>query len=379
MMEKKYLHGNTIPVTKLSLIRDNSSGLTAINYTPVKIEVIEKYSNGEKVLINGKLYITELPIDLEIGDVVVGKVIKSNPLTVSLDIKKENGARKVDRILKILSIKNNSINNELINLLLVMQKPLVKKYVEEFIEIMQSGGFNYSFDELKVLTHLIWNVKGRAVKKTLKRYSEVFNESFEITGMKIFEILNTLKIESIDKSLTDKIWSVFVSEKDEDLPVVLKDKTNKELEILTLLNNRDTNSVDLYRSGIKSLKSCLEKLVLQKSFYANAGIYKDFIIMKTVNGYKHYFVKYEPENESGVSNLLINTGESEEKIIGYLTKNIIYGEIHSPATGLISEYLINEFNGYINSKLKIKSYLRFKRIGAKPRKRNIYKSVANYS
>ena len=377
-MEKKYLQRNIIPTTKLSLIRDNSSGLTTISYAPVKIEVIEKYSKGEKVLIDGRLYITELPIDLEIGDVVAGKVIKNNPLTVSLDIKKENRVRQIDRLLKILNIKKNPISSEVLNLLLVMQKPLVKKYTEELISFMQTSGFHYSFDELKVLVYLIWNGNKTSLDKTLKRYTEIFNESFESVSEKVFKILTGLRIESINKELIDKIWNVFVLENTGQLSSFLNNKTEKELEILTLLKRWDNNLIDLYRSEFKLLKSYLGKFILQKSYYALTDTYKEFVILKSDKGYKQYFIKYEQENGTEVSNLLITTSEGEEKIIGYLTKNIIYGEIHSPANELISEYLVNEFNRNIKPKLKIKSYLRFKQNGER-RKRNGYRSVVNYS
>ncbi len=378
MMEKKYSRKNIMPTTKLSLIRDKSTGLATVGYEPVKIEVIEKYSNGEKVLINGKLYITELPIDLEVGDVVAGKVIKNNPLTVSLDIKKENRLRQIDRLLNILNIKKNPISSEVLNLLLVMQKPLVKKYTEELISFMQHSGFSYSFEEIKVLVYLIWNGNRNSLNKTLNRYSEIFEESFESIGRKIFNLLSGLKIESADKELINKIWNVFVLENPGQLSSFLNNKTEKELELLAFLKSRDKNLIDLYRSEFKSLKHYLKKFILQKSYYALTDAYKEFVILKSNKGYRQYFIKYEHENETEVSNLLITTNEREEKIIGYLTKNIIYGEIHTSADELISEYLVNEFNRSINSKLKIKSYLRFKQIKEK-RKRNEYRSVANYS
>ncbi|GEM_PF-6300583 len=380
-MEKKYLNRNYIPFSRLSLVKDKTVGLTTIRYTPVKIEVIEKFPKGEKVLIDGKLYVTELPVDLEIGEIVAGKIIKNNPLTVSLDIKKENNERQIDKLLKILGIKKNPLTTETVNLLLVLQKPLVKSFVEELITFLRMNNSNYSLDELKVLTHLIWNSNKLNTAKVLDRFIKIFDQSFESISEKIFELLNEYKIENGFSRFTQALWSYLVCNNAEELSGKLKNKDNNLIEILELLEDEQQRKSIGEEQLTGSIAKYLEKYLLQKSYFALTGIYKDFIVLSNGRGYKFYYVKYEAEKDTQVYNLFITTDNKENKLIGYLTENIIYGELHSVGDPLEGKFITETFNEKINADMHLKSFLRFKSFKKKNMRKifDNYKSVVNYS
>ncbi len=376
MMEKKYGNRNLIHAKKLSLVTDKTVGLTSVHYLPVKIEVIEKYRNGEKVLIDGRLFVTNLPVNLEVGEIVCGKVIKNNPLTVSLDIKKENNDKQIDKLLRLLGIKKNPIAAEALSLLLVMQKPLVKSYTEEFIAFLRLNGSNYAFDELKVLANLIWNKTGN-----VESFAEIFNESFQSICEKIFGILGEIKIESGKNKTLDLLWSSFVIDDANDLDDRLNNKNERLAKGLKLFGDRNKSDLLFAEMRMERLKNYLKKYLLQKSYYASTGIYKDFVVLKGNSGYKFYFYKYETEREEQVANLLITTNYENEKMIGYLTENILYGEIHAGNNILEAEYLIEKFNRDISTQLRLKSFLRFKPLKKSKHKNRFgqFKSAVNYS
>ena len=268
----------------------------------VKIEALEKLKGNYKILVDGELYQSKLPVKVKAGDILMGQLVNLNPLTIKLDsfsgVELSAGGT-VGIILKELGLAKTELAEKLITELIKSHKHLSKEKIERFLDF--AGSSLTSLDELQfgLLIAMIWD-NGDSYSAREKRtvFSRVFDISFWDLADRIFDEIIFLKKsnlpEAIEKELDAK--TIFDYEKFEENKVLagISSKVRSFIELTdfieaSIVENHFDSTVE--KSFVR-LSDYLVKYVLQKALLNKYKIYVDFIIARNEKGYRLWKFSY---------------------------------------------------------------------------------------
>jgi len=356
----------------------------------VVIEVLDNILDHEKILVNGKVYLTQLPVKVLAGETLIGRMLKQNPFTIALDdlnnslISKELNLRQ---ILSMLSIEDIEITNKVIKLLLTKNKPLIKSKIIELLSFIKNFNRDYSADELGLLIEMMWAYSSFNYSKIFKDFEKIFDIPFNEVAGRIYDLWQK-KVGT--KNILDKLEKAIVLHLEKKTGLInlsaVKDKSKLFTEIISnIRKHTDKYGANKFNDDLITLKKLLLKYILQKSFYANAGIYPEFAVLLRKRKSYMYLFEYEnirKENTHSVFDTTFQISSDEVSIIGYLTNTRFYGEVTTINSNIIAiDQKIKRFNSVMLNYFNISAHIEIKksdRIENKIRKNN-YRHVANYS
>jgi len=182
-----------------SRVRKNLPQLNSL----VKIEVLEKLKSNYKILVDGELYQSKLPIKANSGEIMLAQLVNMNPLTLRLD--SFIGSQMLSDgmaglILKSLGLGKTEIAEKLILELLKSKKHPSKEKIKQFVDF--AGSSLTSLDELQfsLLAAIIWDDKSyNSGSEKRAVFSSIFDISFWDLAEQIFQtvlFLNAANLSS---------------------------------------------------------------------------------------------------------------------------------------------------------------------------------------
>lgn len=238
----------------------------------VDVKILEKVFGNYKVLINGSLFQTKLPLQLNNGETILAKVVSHKPFTLEISnpAGKNLSFENINQIIQKLDLENTTLIKDVIKTLAEAKKPLVKSKIENYTDLISF--YDNRKDEIlfNFFMHIIWNEQAD-ITESLKQYKEsIFDISFEELVNRIVNRLNDSGQIVRENLLCDKFF-MKLFENNRKL-FFAEDKINEAAEILFQNVQRDI----LYKTEWNSLQYLLLKFVLQMSLYKNFGFLPDF-------------------------------------------------------------------------------------------------------
>ena len=121
----------------LNMLQQNSSqNLPDLN-SLVLLQVLDKIGNNYKILINGILFQSKLPLSLKVGEETIAKVISQNPFSLKLnDLLKAKylTSENISLLLSLLGIEQNEKSISFVKELLSHKQSLRKSKIKKALE-----------------------------------------------------------------------------------------------------------------------------------------------------------------------------------------------------------------------------------------------------
>lgn len=346
------------------------SNLPAVNSTAL-LNVIEKINSSYKVLINGKVFQTQLPINAEKGDDILARVIQQNPFTLALD-RFENLLVDVNAVLSLLEklqISRTVLSEKILKLVAAGKKAITKSKLEKIINYIEKSGVEFDESRLVLLINLIWDNSNETYQEIANSYHKIFDISFEKLSAEIYESLLRLNRLNLPEQIYLKINEAMIFDYENEAHqfnlVSVGDKSDEFLALARIIEG-ETERNQLAASALSELEymqSLLIKYILQKAIYNKYNIYPEFVIIKFKSRLELINYQYEKgANGNGDSyKLFINPDKDrfENTVIhAMMNTSKIYGLINSTAANFsrIEDYLC-KLNARIGEEINIDSYL----------------------
>ena len=345
--------------------------LPDVNSTAL-LNVIEKLDKSYRVLINGKVFQAQLPINAEKGDDILAKVLQQNPFTLSLDkfgnlLAQDSTA--IYSLLEKLSLVKNALSEKVLRNVIAAKKSLTKTKLEKLINYMEKAAVDFDETQIVILINLIWDNPNESFNDVTKSYNKIFDISFEKLCEEIFEsllILNSLNLpQNIYNKINDVMIFEFNNEADKLSLISLGDKSDEFLSLTRLIESEIAKDY-LSAASISSLEvfqSLLIKYILQKAIYNKYSIYPEFTVVKSNDNLdllNYQFQKTTDEKDESIK-LFINTEKYANKgtaVQAVMSGAKLFGVVNSSTANFskIENYLC-KLNSKIFEEINISSYL----------------------
>ena len=334
----------------------------------VNVETLEKAGKQYKILINGKLYQSNLPVQMKKGDEFAAKVSSVNPLILAITEFDPGDQAQLKALNLLLGLDKSGFKNSLLEKVIAAKRVLSKKKMRKLTEIVEHYGNEIDELQLSLLIHLVWSENDADPQFFDDDFKKVFDISFKELCSKIFEQVKTLIDLKIPGPILQKINNIMIYDLDKPEAVdMIKDKSKGFIELVSFVD-AIAGSADLPYIEINELRKfrkLLLKYILQKSVYASAGLYPDFTI---VNYHRPYSLVYfifmansgMPDVTKLISELdLKNLGEV--KLNSFFVNNEFKGKIETDKNPEYLEGEIQLLNRIIKKDLNIESGLFFEK------------------
>lgn len=134
---------------KFTELSGSEKPLPSIN-SLIKINIIEKFKDGYKVLIEGRVFLSKLPINADINESIIAKVLNHTPFTLALNniITNKGIDESISMLLSKLNIPSSLEKERILKLFLLCRKPIVKSKLERLSELLKSNIIDLDDDQL---------------------------------------------------------------------------------------------------------------------------------------------------------------------------------------------------------------------------------------
>ncbi|OGU33895.1 MAG: hypothetical protein A2068_01850 [Ignavibacteria bacterium GWB2_35_6b] len=346
------------------------SNLPQVNSTAL-LNVIEKMNSTYKVLINGKVFQTQLPINAEKGDDILARVIQQNPFTLALD-KFENLLSDPNAVLSLLEklqLSKTVLSEKILKLVALNRKAITKSKLEKIINYIEKSGVEFDESRLVLLINLIWDNSNETYQDITNSYHKIFDISFEKLSAEIYESLLRLNRLNLPQEIYFKINEAMIFDYENEAHqfnlVSVGDKSDEFLSLARVIEGEVERNVigasALYE--LEHMQGLLVKYILQKAIYNKYNIYPEFVIIKFKSRLEliNYQFEKSANGKDDSYKLFINPDKDrfENTVIhAVMNTSRIYGLINSTASNFskIEDYLC-KLNARIAEEINIDSYL----------------------
>jgi hypothetical protein len=278
--------------------------------TKVLIEVLDKISNNEyKILVNGRLFVSNLPDNFVKGDILLAKVLRANPLNLSLvnilQFSELNDKNQLAILLQYLKLPIDDTSQALLRAFIKLKIPIVKNKFEQILSKLSDSGLIFDNEQLETILklYIVSNKSGfKFDANLLKLFFDRDDELYSTFLGNLQKLINTVK----DKNLLRIINEFLIYELD-DLNQFNQvfDKTKIVLLLDELVKS---NLYSEYSELLNILKFNLSRIILRNKYLKFINRHKDFLIVKSNNKLtllKYSYEKVNPEQLDNVERLLI--------------------------------------------------------------------------
>ncbi|MFH0734164.1 MAG: hypothetical protein V1773_07655 [bacterium] len=343
-----------------SVLKLLSKGIVK-SYPPINsvvvLKIIEKVDQFYKLLINGTVYQTKLPIELKEGELLLGKVITSNPLVIGLDnfghLKVINQQMLID-VIKKIGIKLNQNSIELVGKVITAKKALVKSKIEDLIEIYKSD-FNINDVQIALLISLLWNPNYTNKEDMEDEVRIIKTIPFDKLCNEIFKSIIRLNNLNLPPIIYEKIGKAFILDVvDEKIVDIFNNRAKNINKLIIFIDKWCKTNYILKRevAELEYLNERLIKYVLQKETYERFNFYPDFLIIKNHKELDLVLFTFELiKGSSGMDYYKVDIGCGSDlnfkgSVTGYFVNNKFSGK--TALTGNITK----EMDAYFTSKIE---------------------------
>lgn len=315
---------NISGLKSLNVLSNNETASVSLpaKNSVVNFSILEKTGGNYKILINGKVFLAALPVNVKQGDSLLGIVLNNNPMVLNLvnilNLKSLN-LQNLSMLLVKLGMKKTDNNAALLKAFIINKKPILKKQLDKLSEVVENLDFSFDENQLNYIVQLFANDDNyqQFDKQTAEYFRFPINEIIKEIFQRLQKgKLNGGKIEQINNLLT-----VNISGKEQGKELISELLNLDKLIISWVKENRQSPDKE-----INKLNALLSRYLIQKSFLQKGGIYHGFAIADKENEQDLVEYKFEKSqrDESGV-HYIINIGMSSKEfgdilIDGLLTK-----------------------------------------------------------
>lgn len=347
------------------------SNLPAVNSTAL-LNILEKFNNNYKVLINGKVFQTQLPVNAEKGDEILAKVLQQYPFTLALDkfdnlLNAESGALIL--LLDKLQLSKTALSEKILRYVIANKKSLTKSKLEKLINYVEKAGIDFDESQIVLLINLIWDNSNEGFKDVANSYHKIFDMSFEKLSSEIFESLLRLNRLNLPQEIYLKINEAMIFDYENEAHqfnlVSVGDKSDEFLSLARTIEAEIEKNI-LIESSIQELEviqSLMIKYILQKSIYNKYNIYPEFVVVKFRSRLELINYKFEKSTVSkdDTYRIFINPdqGRFENTAIqAMMNSSKLFGVVNTTMTNFsrIEDYMC-KLNTRIFEEINIDSYL----------------------
>lgn len=326
---------NVQNIANVNAVQLTANGKVGVKSLPainsfVNIEVLEKMNNGFKILVDGKLFQSKLPVNLSKGDEVFAKVVSHRPFTLGLDNFVPGGkmnAAHLALVLAKLGIKETALSKSVIKNIAANGKPLVKSKLQRLIEYMEVSDITLDEMQMTLLINIIWNDNKDNYKGSLDSFAKIFDVTFEELSRQIF--LTILKINDLDypNELYRRLNDYVIYQLDEahNNVIALKDKSNSFLNIAEFTKTLEPALDMVQRKELEHLKKYMLKYVLQKALYGRFDYNPEFAIIKGKKSLELFNYDLNMLSSGDITTYNINAN-SFESVYGELSFSFMINE-----------------------------------------------------
>lgn len=345
--------------------------LPAVNSTAL-LNVLEKINNTYKVLINGKVFQTQLPINVEKGDEVLARVLQQYPFTLALD-KFENllisDAGGLLSLLEKLQLAKSALSEKILRLVIANKKALTRSKLEKIIDYIEKAGIDFDESQLVLLINLIWDNSNEGFKDTANSYHKIFDMSFEKLSAEIFESLLRLNRLNLPQEIYFKINEAMIFDYENEAHqfnlVSVGDKSDEFLSLARVIEI-EAGKNELTAPALlelEVLQGLLIKYILQKAIYNKYSIYPEFVIIKFRSRLEliNYRFEKSTNGKEDTYKIFINPDKDRFEntaVHAMMNTSKLFGVINSTMANFakIEDYLC-KLNSRIFEEINIDSYL----------------------
>ncbi len=338
----------------------------------VKIEVLEKLKGNYKILVNGNLFQSRLPVSTKVGDILFAQVISGNPFTLSLDsflAGKLGEAGIIAAVFSKLGLRKTAFADKFMARLLKLKKPLSKEKIKNALDFIETSDIRLDELQTAFLIAYFWDENGETFSQKKSIYRRVFDLNFNELIEAIYEKIVSLSGKNLEMSFYSvlKEKMIFEHENFADSRNVnaIFGKVKNAIELADFLEKyrRKPFVTESVAKELDLLKELLIKYVLQKSMLNKYGLYADFVITLAAEGlhlWRFEFVKvYNSKNEPIYkleSAVLTRSNELIDAKI-FISETKIQGEIRTENKMAIKES-VKRLNETLARKLAVDAGIR---------------------
>lgn len=276
----------------------------------VEINVLGKSDSGNyRLLIAGNFFQSSLPINVLPGEILLARVIGTNPFTLSLgNLMTAKGITQgtIAMLLSKLNLGKSENAGKLLKILLSSKKPVVKSKLEKLINMLENENIKLNDQQLNFLMQVLGSTD-TSYKYLNKSYAGLFQHEIEDVHNEIFECVKNLSNSNIPDGLRSLInKSLILNLTDEDgvvNAIGIKGKSNLSADLTSLLNEmaNDSKVSEVVKSKTEILKDALIRNNLIRANYQKIGLYSEFIILYTDNKFELFKYQIHKKNDGQFS------------------------------------------------------------------------------
>lgn len=278
----------------------------------VLVKIIDKIQGKFKITINGKLFQAEFPFDFLKGESLIAKIVKLNPITLSLDNINLVDKTVLYSLLERLNVDKNKRTVLSLEILLRINKPLSKTNIESLANFLSE--FEDIEDNRAEFLAEIYFAKRDENGFDVKRYASLFRHDLKYLATKIAELAKlvenlksmpevkylinqTFYLESESSSFDKNFYQKVASFKD----------NLKELLLKLVDYVLSDEAKGLSKDDLKTLNALIENVksyLFQKITLESLGIYSGFIIYKDKDRERLIEYEFQKSDKSDLKNAL---------------------------------------------------------------------------
>lgn len=351
----------------------NRKSLLPSKNSLVLIKILDRIGKNYKILVNGKLFQTDLAMNLNNNDEMIAKVISQKPLKLLLaELQSHKTKENIAEILSLLGLEEGEKNKSLIKELISRNKPLVKEKINDLSAFIQSRSNLPDPTLFALLIEVFWKFHGNERNYLLRELDSIFDISFNELAKRIADYISLLNKLYPKEDFTNEMNSIFVLNKEGIDTKNLFPFMDKSSKLTDLINS---NEFSVLSSSEKITgEQLFIKYILQKSLFSYFNIFPEMLVHQKIK-YEGLVFNFERTVKNHEPCTIIKVdfklGSSEVNFVGLLSNLNLYAEIfHDKNFGNMSWEKVANLNHFINNNLFENS-----KILLKPRKNR--KSIDN--
>jgi hypothetical protein len=271
----------------------------------VGVTILDKTDSVFKLLVDGSVFLANLPVSANIGESMLAKVLSQNPFVLSLDgFFPFNSIPEsiVGTLALKLGIENSIIACKVIKALVTANKSVSKAKVEEILEHLKNSGSDIDENQLLYLINLSFG--GTEIFRQFGDSSfEVFREEGRGTSEDILSSVSRINAEMPDSHLATLINEAFVININSGKFSAgkMKRAPSDILQIIGEISRSCAPGTDNSQMFLK-LKKELTAYIMQMAWQLKSKCREDFIIVENNGLFSlvRYNIRQSAPNEMNV-------------------------------------------------------------------------------
>lgn len=309
----------------------------------VEVSVLDKSNGNYKLLIEGSVFQSKLPVGVSIGETLIAKVIGLSPFTLSLDkifSAKMLSEGSIAMVLSKLGIAETAVSSKVLKAFLKEEKPLVKSKLKKVIELLEKEDIKLDEQQLSLFIQMVFtdDSRGSFLKKS---FAKLFQYPVETLAGEVLNSVKRLNAMGIPEEVISRINHALVLEmpgSESFSAIELKEKSSGRIEdLLGALSEKETFSENV-KHELSGLKEILIRFNMLRACYAKTGVYPGFIIIRSGEELEMAEYSFESEaDEAGQKTYKIKLGMNPASLGKVNINGFLSGRSLSAAFGASEE------------------------------------------